>query len=90
MGLMAMPAFMSKTDQINNLFARLPRGQCVGYAVQVRLARPNWTSPGFVAETLTFWHDPMYSKEFFKSDFHKEGLKALRGRVEFRAHRVWV
>mmetsp|Transcript_37249 Transcript_37249/g.87915 ORF Transcript_37249/g.87915 Transcript_37249/m.87915 type:complete len:175 (-) Transcript_37249:90-614(-) len=86
MSLMAGPAFWSKTGQINNSIARLPRGQCVGSTVAVRFAWPF----SFVAETLTVWHDPKYSKDFFQSDTHTEGMKALQGRVEFRAHRVWV
>jgi hypothetical protein len=86
MSLTAMLAFWSKTGEINALIARLPRGQCVGYTRSLRLAWPF----SFVAETLTVWHDREHSKAFFQSDVHRDGMKALQGRVEFRAHRVWV
>lgn len=86
MSMMAAPAFWSKTVQINQSVAELPRGQCAGISVAVRMAWPL----NFVAETLTVWHDRKHSTAFFKSDVHKEGMKALQGRVEFRAHRVWV
>ena len=90
MGLAAMPAFWSKTAQINAEIAGMPRGQCVGSAVTAKLAWPTWRTCGFVAETLTVWTDPKHSKAFFRSDAHREGMKALRGRIEFRVHRVWV
>eukprot|EP00242_Pyramimonas_sp_CCMP2087_P009014 CAMPEP_0198202960 /NCGR_PEP_ID=MMETSP1445-20131203/6189_1 /TAXON_ID=36898 /ORGANISM="Pyramimonas sp., Strain CCMP2087" /LENGTH=162 /DNA_ID=CAMNT_0043874131 /DNA_START=341 /DNA_END=829 /DNA_ORIENTATION=+ len=86
MSMMAAPAFWSKTIQIKQSVAELPRGQCVGMSVAVKLAWPF----SFVAETLTVWHDRKHSTAFFKSDVHKDGMNALRGRVEFRAHRVWV
>ncbi|KAK3248849.1 hypothetical protein CYMTET_41700 [Cymbomonas tetramitiformis] len=86
MSLMAAPTFWSKTRQIKESVAELPRGQCVGISVAVT---PKWPF-NFVAETLTVWHDRKYSTAFYKSELHREGMKALQGRVEFRAHRVWV
>jgi hypothetical protein len=86
MSLAAAPAFWSKTGQINAAIAQLPRGQCVGYSVAVRTAWPF----NMVAETLTVWHDRKYSTAFYKSDAHRQGMQALQGWVEFRAHRVWV
>ena len=86
MSLTAMPVFWSTTGQINALIETLPRGQCVGRSRAIRLAWPF----SFVAETLTVWHDREYATAFFRSDVHQQGMQALRGRVEFRAHRVWV
>ena len=65
---------------------QLPTGRCVGVSMSVRMAWPFQ----FVAETLTVWHDRKHSTEFFCSDAHRRGMEALRGRVEFRARRVWV
>ena len=84
MSLTAAPAFWSKTTQIS--VAELPRGQCVGESRAVRMAWPF----SLVAETLTVWHDRKHSQEFFRADAHRQGMQALHGRVEFRAHRVWV
>ena len=84
MSLTAAPAFWSKTTKINP--AELPRGKCVGESRAVRMAWPC----SFVAETLTVWHDRKHSQEFFRTDAHRQGMQALQGRVEFRAHRVWV
>ena len=85
-GLSAAPAFWTRTTQIKASVADLPRGQCVGMSVAVRMAWPFH----FVAETLTVWHDRKYSTAVFKSDVHRQGMQALKGRVDFRAHRVWV
>ena len=84
MGLTAAPAFWGKTTQIS--VAGLPPGQCVGESRAVRMAWPC----SFVAETLTVWHDRKHSREFYRADTHQQGMQALQGRVEFRAHRVWV
>jgi hypothetical protein len=84
MSLTAAPVFWSKTSQIS--VAELPRGQCVGESRAVRMAWPC----SFVAETLTVWHDRKHSQEFFRTEAHRQGMQALQGRVEFRAHRVWV
>ena len=84
MSLAAAPAFWRKTSQIS--VAELPPGQCVGESRAVRMAWPC----SFVAETLTVWHDRNHSLEFFRTDAHRQGMHALQGRVEFRAHRVWV
>ena len=65
---------------------QLPRGQCVGASMSTHLAWPF----NFVAETLTVWHDRKHSTEFYRSDGHRQAMEALRGRVEFRARRVWV
>eukprot|EP00286_Rhodomonas_abbreviata_P025761 CAMPEP_0181310924 /NCGR_PEP_ID=MMETSP1101-20121128/12855_1 /TAXON_ID=46948 /ORGANISM="Rhodomonas abbreviata, Strain Caron Lab Isolate" /LENGTH=162 /DNA_ID=CAMNT_0023417605 /DNA_START=305 /DNA_END=793 /DNA_ORIENTATION=+ len=84
--LTAAPAFWGKTTQIQSSIAAMPRGQCVGRSMQVSLTWPF----NFIAETLTVWHDRKYATAFYTSDVHKEGMKALEGRIEFRAHRVWV
>lgn len=86
LSLAAAPAFWSRTTQIKRSIAELPRGQCVGVSVAVRAACPF----NFVAETLTVWHAREHSTAFFRSDVHRRGMQALQGRVEFRAHRVWV
>ena len=86
LSLTAAPAFWSRTTQIKSSIADLPRGQCVGVSVAVRTAWPF----NFVAETLTVWHGRQHSTAFFRSDVHRQGMQALQGRVEFRAHRVWV
>eukprot|EP00239_Pterosperma_sp_CCMP1384_P003452 CAMPEP_0197848234 /NCGR_PEP_ID=MMETSP1438-20131217/7998_1 /TAXON_ID=1461541 /ORGANISM="Pterosperma sp., Strain CCMP1384" /LENGTH=143 /DNA_ID=CAMNT_0043460377 /DNA_START=555 /DNA_END=986 /DNA_ORIENTATION=- len=86
LSLTAAPAFWTRTGPINASLANLPAGQCVGTSRSIKLVWPF----NFVAETLTVWHDRKFSKEFFKCGAHKEAMEALRGRVEFRAHRVWV
>ena len=83
--LTAAPAFMSNSPGKATL-QQLPRGQCVGVSMSMRMAWPL----SFVAETLTIWHDRKYSTEFYRSEAHRKGMEALRGRVEFRARRVWV
>ena len=85
LGLTAAPSFMRNSPGKAPL-KQLPRGKCVGVSMSVRLAWPF----KFVAETLTVWHDRKHSQEFYRSDAHRRGMEALRGRVEFRAHRVWV
>jgi hypothetical protein len=35
-------------------------------------------------------HDRKHSQAFYRADAHRQGMQALRGRVEFRARRVWV
>ena len=85
MSLLAAPAFMRNSPGKSTL-QQLPRGQCVGVSMSVRLAWPFH----FVAETLTVWHDRKHSTAFYRSDAHRQGTEALRGRVEFRARRVWV
>jgi hypothetical protein len=84
MSLAAAPAFWRKTTQIS--VAELPHGQCVGESRAVSMAWPF----RFIAETLTVWHDRKHSQAFYSADAHRQGMQALRGRVEFRAHRVWV
>jgi hypothetical protein len=81
----AAPAFMRNSPGKSTL-QQLPRGQCVGVSMSVR---PAWPF-NFVAETLTVWHDRKHSTAFYRSDAHRQGMEALRGRVEFRARRVWV
>ena len=85
LSITAAPAFMHNSPGKPAL-AALPRGQCVGMSMAARMARPF----DFVAETLTVWHDRKYSTEFYRSAVHREAMEALRGRVEFRACRVWV
>ena len=85
LSVLAAPAFMSNSPGKATL-QQLPPGQCVGVSMAVRMAWPF----SFVAETLTVWHDRKHSTEFFCSDAHRRGMEALRGRVEFRARRVWV
>jgi len=85
LSIVSAPAFMRNSPGKAPL-QRLPRGRCVGVSMAVRTAWPL----NFVAETLTVWTDRKYSTEFYRSDAHKQGMDALRGRVEFRAHRVWV
>ena len=84
MSLTAAPVFWSKTTRIS--LDELPDGQCVGESRGVRMAWPC----SFVAETLTVWHDRKHSRDFFRTDAHRQGMQALHGKVEFRAHRVWV
>ena len=85
LSITAAPAFMRNSPGSVPL-RQLPRGRCVGVSMSIRMAWPF----KFVAETLTVWHDRKHSKEFYGSDAHRRGMEALRGRVEFRAHRVWV
>ena len=85
LSLLAAPAFMRNSPGKSTL-QQLPRGQCVGVSMSVR---PAWPFH-FVAETLTVWHDRKHSTAFYRSDAHRRGMEALRGRIEFRAHRVWV
>mmetsp|Transcript_13902 Transcript_13902/g.34956 ORF Transcript_13902/g.34956 Transcript_13902/m.34956 type:complete len:166 (+) Transcript_13902:243-740(+) len=84
MSVTAAPSFWSNTTKIAP--AELPPGQCVGESRAVRMAWPF----SVVAETLTVWHDRKHSQEFYRSGAHREGMQALKGRVEFRAHKVWV
>jgi len=85
MSVTAAPAFMKNSPGKATL-KLLPRGKCVGVSMSVRMAWPL----SFVAETLTVWHDRKYSTEFYRSDAHRRGTEALRGRVEFRVRRAWV
>ena len=82
---MAVPSFMLNSPGKAQL-QQLPRGQCVGVSMSVRAAWPF----NCVIETLTVWHDRKHSTAFYRSDAHRRGMEALRGRIEFRAHRVWV
>lgn len=85
LSVLAAPAFMRNSPGKATL-QQLPRGQCVGVSMAVRMVWPLQ----FVAETLTVWHDRKHSTDFYRSDAHRRGMEALRGRVEFRARRVWV
>jgi len=85
LSITAAPAFMSNSPG-NASLAALPPGQCVGVSMSARMVWPL----KFVAETLTVWHDRKYSTAYFRSEPHSKAMQALRGRVEFRARRVWV
>ena len=61
---------------------QLPRGQCAGVSMAMRLAWPS----SFVAETLTVReHDRKHPAEFYRSGAHRRGMErgAARTVVEF-------
>ena len=86
LGLTAVPAFFRSVGEIWRKLDELPRGQCVGYS---KGARYNWPFSA-VVETLTIWHTREHARDFFRSGAHREGMATMRGRIEFRAHKVWV
>lgn len=82
LSLTAAPSFMRNSPGNNNM----DENKCIGVSMSVKTS--GWTS--CIAETLTVWHERKFSSEFYRTDAHRKGMEALRGRVEFRSHKVWV
>jgi len=85
MWMWSVPEFGGFTGSINSELESLPRDHLVGYTLSLQFGVRN-----FIAETITVWHEREHMASFYRSGTHQKAMQAMKGKLEFRARRVWV